>query len=202
VVNKRLSYLIGVAVVVVAVAGFLIYIFCPRKGVPPPPSVSSTDINCTQGQEYFVVDNNPGSPGINIVAKHKTSADETFACANTVVSSDVVVRNDLPEFVLGLDGHFLIIDSGTAPPPRGLVIYNLDTQTSTYTDTYAPPINIATGTVTYWEATKRAVTKGNCPDLGQYTADGLGAVIESHVVLDLSTLTTKALGSYRCEPTQ
>jgi hypothetical protein len=38
--------------------------------------------------------------------------------------------------------------------------------------------------------------------LAQYTADGLGAVIESNVVLDFPSLTKKVLGEYRCEPTQ
>jgi hypothetical protein len=153
-----------------------------------------------------VIDNNPGLPGLDIVAKHKTSADEAMPCVApaTVASalSDVVVRNDLPEFILGLTEHFLIIDSGTAPPPRGLIVYDLDVRTSTYADTYSPPIAIATGTVTYWASTKQIVTKTNCLDIGQYTADGLGVVIESHVVLNLSTLSKKELGEYRCEPTQ
>ena len=155
-----------------------------------------------ESPEYFVIDNNPGLPGLDVVAKHKKDASETMPCVNVVASSDVVIQNDLPEFVLGLAENFLIVDSGTAPPPRGLKIYDMDAQSSTYSDTYSPPISIATGTVTYWASTKQVVTTANCPGLDQYTADGLGAVIASHVVLNLSALSKKELGEYRCEPTQ
>jgi hypothetical protein len=196
----------------VVAGGWLWYAFHhPQGGSPSTPSAAiSTKIDCFQSPEYFVIDNNPGLPGLDIVAKHKTSIDEAIPCVApatapvTVASapSDVVVRNDLPEFILGLTEHFLIIDSGTAPPPRGLIVYDLDVRTSTYADTYSPPIAIATGTVTYWASTKQIVTKTNCPDLSQYTADGLGVVIESNVILDLSTLSKKELGDYRCEPTQ
>jgi hypothetical protein len=196
------NVLIVLAVAVAVTAGLLIYaIHHPRAGAPTS-SLPAANINCMQSSEYFVVDDNPGSPGLNIVAKRKTSADEVFPCTNVVAASDIVVQNDLPEFVLGLSGHVLIVDSGTAPPPRGLVIYDLNAQTSTYTDTYSPPISIASGTIAYWESTRQAVTKANCPALGQYSADGLGAVIASHVVLDLSSLTVNILGEYRCEPVQ
>lgn len=198
--------LILAAIVVVSVA-LLVYGFNhPQGGASQTPSVSSSStavtINCLQSPEYLVVDRNPGTPGLDLIVKHKTSVDQLIACTDLVASSDVVVQNDLPEFVLGLTEHFLIVDSGTAPPPRGLVIYDLDIQTSTYTDTYSEPITIATGTVTYWASTKQVPTLANCPDLAQYKANGLGAVIESHVILDLSMLSKKALGESRCGPTQ
>jgi hypothetical protein len=187
------------AAVAIAVATLLFYEFHHPQGKNLP---SSSNIKCMESPEYFVIDNDPGLPGLDVVAKHKKNTNEMIPCADVVASSDVVVQNSLPEFVLGLTENFLIVDSGTAPPPRGLEIYDLDVQSSTYADTYSPPISITTGTVTYWASTKQTVTKTNCPDLDQYTADGLGAVITSHVVLDLSTLSKKELGEYRCEPTQ
>ncbi|HUC02262.1 MAG TPA: hypothetical protein VMA75_05225 [Candidatus Paceibacterota bacterium] len=198
---------IFLAAAIVAGGGVLVYAYFHNVGGTPPagPAASSTgfaNIACMESPDYFVVDNGPQEPGLDVIAKHKTSPDETFPCADVTASSDVVVQNDLPEFVLGVTQRFLVIDSGTAPPPRGLIIYDLDAQTSTFSDTYAAPIDIATDTVTYWEATKQAPTAANCPDLAQYSADGLGAVIESHVTLDLSTMATTSLGAYQCEPTQ
>lgn len=195
------------AIFVIVFVGLLVYgFYYPRGSAPDSTSTSNgtgtANINCIQSSDYFVIDKNPTAPGLDIVAKHKTSADEVIACTNIVASSDVVLQNDLPEQVLGVTGKFLIVDSGTAPPPRGLIIYDLDAQTSTYGDTYSEPLTIATDSVTYWASTRQAVTAANCPDLAQYTKDGLGAVIESHVTLDLTKLIKTSLGEFRCEPTQ
>lgn len=202
-VRKVLLFLL---LAIAAAVGALVYAYHHNEGAssPPGPSASSTaaNITCMQSPEYFVVVNGPQEPGLDVIAKHKTSPDETFPCADVAAAGDVVVQNDLPEFVLGVAQQFLVIDSGTAPPPRGLIVYDLDAQTSTFTDTYSPPIDIATDTVTYWEATKQAPTTANCPDLAQYSADGLGAVIESHVSLDLDTMAVTPLGAHQCEPVQ
>lgn len=203
-VRKTFIFLIAAAI---AAGGVLVYAYYHNESAPPPAgssSASSTaaNITCMQSPEYFVVVNGPQEPGLDVIAKHKTSPGETFPCADVPAAGDVVVQNDLPEFVLGVAQHFLVIDSGTAPPPRGLIVYDLDTQTSTFSDTYSPPVDVATDTVTYWEATKQAPTTGNCPDLARYSADGLGAVIASRVTLDLGTMATTSLGAYQCEPAQ
>lgn len=190
--------------VAIATVGLLIYAFYHEQGATLSPATPSAaaNIHCLQSPEYLVVDENPGLPNLDVIAKHKASAGEVLPCTTATSSSDIVIQNDLPEDVLGLTEHFLIIDSGTGPPPRGLIIYDLNAQTSTYTDTYSTPLTIATGSVTYWESTTQSVTSANCPDLAQYSTDGLGAVIESEVTLDLDTLTKTSLGQFRCEPTQ
>lgn len=203
-VARKVLLLFFVAAVVAI--GALVYAYYHNKsGIPPPGSSASpaaAGIVCMQSPEYFVVDIGPEGPGLDVIAKHKTSANEAFPCTDAVAKGDVVVQNDLPEFVLGVAEHFLVIDSGTAPPPRGLIIYDLDTQTSTFSDTYSPPIDIATGTVTYWEVTSQAPTARNCPALAQYSSDGLGAVIESRVTLELATMKAVPLGASQCAPTQ
>ncbi len=194
---------IAIFIIVVAiVAGGLLFYGFKHPQKENPASVPVSNANCMESSRYFVVDNNPGLPGLDVVAKHKTSPDETIPCAGGAEAGDVVIQNDLPEFVLGLAENFLIIDSGTAPPPRGLELYDLDAQTSTYTDQYSDPISIASDSITYWEPIRRAVTLKNCPDFDQYTADGLGAVIESHITLNLPALTKEDLGESRCVPTQ
>ncbi len=181
---------------------------------PSAPSTATASVRCMDSPEYFVIDRNPGAPGLDVVAVRKTDAGMTFPCTASSTaallspsssSSFVQLQNDLPEFVLGIAGsRFLIVDSGTAPPPRGLLVYDLSSHSEhpAFTDTYDRPISLATDTVTYWEATTQAVTKANCPDAGTWTSQGLGSVMVSHVELALPALTVKALGEYRCEPTQ
>lgn len=197
---------LGLAGGAVGIAGMIDWWRWPSR--PVPPSTPTANITCMESAEYFVVDNNPGLPGLDVIAKHKTTTDETFPCTAATAmasSSDVILKNDLPEFVLGIaGGHFLIVDSGTAPPPRGLIVYDLDSgsQTPVFTDHYDEPITAATSTVTYWQTTKQAVTESDCPDANAWSAEGLGAVVESRVTLQLPTLAVMPFGQQRCEPTQ
>lgn len=206
--------LLVVALVVLAAIGVLWYGYDHPRGSTPVASNGGASVDCMASGEYFVIINHPDEPGLDVVAIRKAAADQAFPCtvdefASAPLSSkasSVILKNDAPEFVLGIaGGHFLIVDSGTAPPPRGLVIYNLDKGSQSapvFTDSYDHPLVMATDTVTYWEATKDAVTAGNCASSTQWQAEGLGAVMESQVALGFPSLSVTPLGPRRCEPTQ
>jgi hypothetical protein len=69
--------------------------------------------------------------------------------------------------------------------------------------TYSPPVIINDDIVTFWKTMDTTlVTDQNCPEQKEFTSEGLGAVIEAHVNLDLSTLKETETGEYQCSPTQ
>jgi len=105
-------------------------------------------------------------------------------------------------FFKARENNLLIVDQGTAPPPRGLIIYDLNTKKKVFQDSYSTPLDITNTTITYWNPTTQKVTVENCSDYVKWTSQGLGTEIESRVSLDLTTLTKKGLGQYRCQPTQ
>lgn len=110
--------------------------------------------------------------------------------------------NNKAMFFKGREGNFLIIDQGTAPDPRGLIIYDLIAKKQVFYDRYSKPLDITNITVSYWSPTEQVVTEQNCPNYLKWKSGGLGAEIESHIVLDFQTLTKKDLGQIRCQATQ
>ena len=158
---------------------------------------------CHETQKYFAIENSlADSVGTNILVKYKTTANQHFACSYTVGKNDFEIKNGDADYFLAFTDNFLVIDRGTAPDPRGLIVYDLRSRTQVYADRYSKPWSVAGDTITYWNPTDTKATTQNCPKLAEYTSQGLGALIESRVTLDLSTLTKKASGEYRCSVTQ
>ncbi len=168
-----------------------------------PQSEALSDKNCHDFPQYFVVEGEiPDSVGINLLIKYKTSPEQKFPCTYSKDTNDFEIKNQFAEYYWGITDHFLILDSGTGPDPRGLIVYDLSTRKQVFEDQYSHPATIGNGTVDYWTPTKTKATKSNCSESTEYNSAGLGAIIESHVSLELTTLTKKDLGQTRCSPTQ
>ena len=157
---------------------------------------------CNENSKYFVLSNSYlGS----FIVKYKTTPDQKISCIYSVTNPDFEIKGLEATYFLALTDNFLILDQGTAPPPRGLLVYDLRSRKQVYSDTYADfaiPTTTNGDTITYWDPTNEKPTSKNCSSLNEYTADGLGVVIESQVSLDLNSLSKKDLGEYRCSPTQ
>ena len=127
--------------------------------------------------------------------------NQNIPCKYVVEKDDFEVGSG-PMYFLAFEGDFLILDIGTAPDPRILSIYDLNSRKEVYTDYYSKPIVVENNTISYWNPIKEKVTEDNCPKLTEYTSMGLGAEIESHVLLSLNTFDKKELGEYRCRARQ
>lgn len=159
--------------------------------------------NCVNNDKYFVIEKNlTDSVGANHLVKYKTNANQNPSCEYLVGNGDFEIKNDWAEYTLALENNFLILDSGTGPDPRGLIIYNLYSRKKVFEDTYSKPITIQNNTVNYWTGAQEKATEGNCPRLKEYEVGGLWAAIDVHVSLDLTTLAKKDLGERRCSPRQ
>jgi len=160
--------------------------------------------NCTSNNEYFIISEDPSNEGggSNILIKKKTTANQNISCDYIVNHGDFEITGEFADYVLALENNFLILDEGTGPDPRGLVVYNLDTRTKIYQDSYSKPFDVKNNTLYYWAVTTTPVTTQNCPDSQKWEQEGLGSAIDAYVSLDLTTLTKTDLGQYRCSPRQ
>ena len=77
-----------------------------------------------------------------------------------------------PMYFKGLEGNFLIIDQGTSPGPRGIIIYDLNAKKQVLSDSYSQPLDITSTAVGYWNPTAQKVTVQNCPDSVKWTQEG------------------------------
>lgn len=176
-----------------------------RDGSCVPPmgtaTTSESDVSCHDSVKYVVVTRDragSGEVGNDILVKHKTGAQDAVACAYVVAPGDIELAAPGPTYFLGLTGDYLLLDHGTAPPPRGLSVYDLTVGKEIYSDQYNKPVEVGEGTFTYWQPITTAPTTENCPDLSTWRANGLDAGIERHVTLDLATLQFTDLGDMRC----
>jgi len=159
--------------------------------------------NCVINDKYFVVEKALiDSVGSDILVKYKSTNNQKYPCEYIVTDSDFEIKNEWAEYVLALENDHLILDSGTGPDPRGLIIYNLISQEKVFTDSYSWPVTINNNTMTYWNPTNTEPNEINCPKIEEWRLAGLGAIVEAKVTLALLTLNKTELGEYRCSIAQ
>ena len=120
--------------------------------------------------------------GDSLYAGQSTTAE----CKAGSPLGPVIIQDDESTF-LGKVGRFLIIDQGTGPEPRGLVLLEFATRRSAYSDLYDLPIAVRDGVLHYWRPTDIKATKTNCPKYDQIVSDGFIPAIERYVEIDLNT---------------
>lgn len=159
--------------------------------------------NCHESDQYFIVtQNRDGEVGQDILIKKKSSPSDTPQCVYQKGAGDIELTDNGPTYALALIGQYLLLDSGTAPFPRGLAVYDISKQAQVYTDRYSGPTKAGEHSYTYWQPIDTEPTAANCPNLAEWQANGLGAGMERHVTLDLATLQVKDLGETRCSARQ
>jgi hypothetical protein len=164
---------------------------------------TSGEISCKDSSDYFVIIKSLNdSVGSDILVKYKAEKNQNLPCEYVVNKNDFEIKNAQAEYFLAISDHFLILDSGTAPYPRGLIVYDLNARKIVFTDKYSAPFSANGNFINYWNPTKTAPTSPNCPQLADYTKNGLGAEIEASTTLNLSNLTKQNLGEYRCSAVQ
>jgi len=155
---------------------------------------------CHESSRYMIVEGDTGGVGTNFLIKYKRQKGEPPVCKYVVKPGDFEIPNEEAEYFFGLQGKLLILDSGTGPEHRGLIIWDLSKKKKIYTGTYAgeeEEAKIKPGYMEFWLETGRA-TDENCPKAKEWWANGLGAAIETWVRLDLSDFTVTKSSKTRC----
>lgn len=159
------------------------------------------DIRCEESSKYFVILASRFSVS-DFLVKYKTDKDQVIPCDYIVAEGDFEIKNQDATYFLALTDNFLLLDRGTAPPPRILIVYDLINREKVYTAKYSSHPSISNDTITYWTPTDEKVTEDNCPEINEFLGRSLGAEIEAYVTLNLTDLTKEESGEYRCSARQ
>lgn len=157
--------------------------------------------HCHDEGRYLVVARATESVGTDFLIKRRVRGRSLPPCAYLPRPGDLEIPNERAEYFLGVQGDFLILDSGTAPEPRGLVIWNLETRTKVFTGLYSRPLTIDRKGLTFWQETGVA-TDENCPQLALWRSQHLGAAVETQVRLGLDDLAIVRGVATRCSARQ
>lgn len=137
---------------------------------------------------------------IKIIARN-SPVDESYL-SDPVKAPAYFKVEEGDNYFFGIYADYLFIDSGTAPEPRGLGIYDLAQKKEIYDGSYSSPIKLEKDLrLTYYEEVEQSALKGkkvDCPQAEQWKNDGLGVAYEEKVSLDLKTLKKSRSGNIRC----
>ncbi len=167
----------------------------------PLAATAATKTVCQDGGRYRVVSKPTDSVGTDFLVKYTGRGRSIPPCKYVVRPGDFEIRNESAEYFLGLEGPLLILDSGTAPEPRGLIIWDLEKRQKVYTGTYSPPYDIDRDGIAFWMPSGEA-TDANCPQAAGWRAQGLGAALETQVRLGFSDLKVVPGTATRCSARQ
>lgn len=168
----------------------------------PMIALAAPGLECHETQGFRVVEKSlMNAVGTDFLIKPMIEKNLSSPCAYRVQSGDFEILNETAEYFLGLQDHLLILDSGTGPSPRGLIIWDIAKRQKIYIGSYVEPIEIFPDKLVFWTESAIANEK-NCPDQSRWQANGLGAAIETQVKLTLPELNIIKLTDTRCSPRQ
>jgi len=157
---------------------------------------------CVENDKYIIISKDAVDVGSDILIKYKKLPGQIIPCVYSKGDADFELQD--AGNVLALENNFLILDEGTGPYPRVLIIFDLLKKKNIYEDSYSGPVTIKDNKINYWSDTSEKATKENCLNFEKYESSGLlsGSAIEAYVTLDLLTLSKIDLGQRRCVPIQ
>ncbi len=124
-------------------------------------------------------------------------------CGAQPRATNLVVNRGASHF-LGRIGRYLLVDQGTGPSLRHLLLFDVTTRRQAYQVGYSRPLAVDGPTLSFWSPTPILATAANCAALAQIKSNGLHATIERRVSLALQTATPTLIEStaLRCEAVQ
>jgi hypothetical protein len=133
-----------------------------------------------------------------ILVKYRKSPGEKLACEYSVGPNDYVIQDDAI-YLMGLVGRYVVLDRGTGPSGRDLILYDALYRRRAYVDGYSRPISISEEGIIYWQPTTEKATKSNCPEFDLLSSYGGKVSIERRVRLNPALLSLTDLGEKRCQ---
>lgn len=164
------------------------------------PAVAEVKPRCHESLSYLVVERATGGVGTDLLVKAREIKDPP-SCDYTIGHSDFEIKNEDAEYFLALQGDRLILDSGTGPDRRGLIVWDLRSRKKVFSGTYSQPYEIGDGFVRYWMETAQG-NERNCQTFSANAALSLGSAIETKVELRLADLSIQKTSETRCAPRQ
>jgi hypothetical protein len=165
-------------------------------------TAETNQINCYESPRYLVIEKEvQGRLGTDFLIKYKSKQDEKLSCNYVFVNNDFEIKNEWAEYFAGLKDDLLILDSTTGPGPSGLIIWDLKKRKKVYEGSWSDPEESKNDSLVYWMETGEA-TDNNCPEFRNWKEHGLGAAIETKVILNLHNFKISKTQETRCNPRQ
>lgn len=163
-------------------------------------AVAEEKVVCHESPRYLIVEGSAGRMGTSFLVKYKSEKNARLACEYIAKPGDFEIADQWPEFFLELQDDLLILDSGTGPDPRGLVIWDLKKQQKVYSGSYSKA-KIGPGYMEFWTTTGDG-TDENCPEGKEWREMGLGTAIETWVRLSFVDFKLTKSSQTRCDTRQ
>ncbi len=164
--------------------------------------LATPNLECHKTKDFMIVERSVfDAVGTDFLIKPRAKKNLSSPCEYSVQPGDFEILNETAEYFLGLQRDLLILDSGTGPSPRSLIIWDIAKRKKVYAGSYSEPIKISPSKLVFWMESTLATEK-NCPEKSRWQADGLGAAIETKVKLSLPDFKINKLSNTRCSPRQ
>lgn len=150
--------------------------------VTPTGTPAAEHAVCHEAGNFRIVVKATGSVGHDFIVKKIRPDQVTSPCNFHIEPEDMEIRNENAEHFLALEGSLLILDSGTAPGPRGLILWDIEKGIKVYSGSYSGPYRIERNGMYFWLHSGDA-TDANCAQAVRWREQGLGAAIETEVWL-------------------
>ena len=165
-------------------------------GMPKTADVSRA--TCYQNDAHFIITEEGPDLGSSFLIKWKNEGQPVPPCVFNPVKGDMMFSGY--NFV-ALVGNKLVLDQGSAPNPRCIMVFDLDKQDKILEQDYYPTngtgIKVVGSSVGFWENRGMRPTPDNCPNYQNLMRAGNPGFVQ-YVTVDLDTLQKTASGPVEC----
>lgn len=164
---------------------------------PPPPAPGAT---CVSNDRFIVVSRSADAPGDDILARPAPPRSTPAACAfEEMPEAFRVARAGEAKYVLALEGNFLILDQGTGPSIRNLLLIDLAARRELWRSRHVPePAPTLSGHSLVFHKYLRMARRKDCRNARRIVLQGLTPlyVVKGELSLPARIFTTT--GQPRC----
>ena len=161
-----------------------------------------TDLyKCSHSQEFtvFEIPRNERIGSTFIVRKGGyTGRMQGLNCLYKSEADDIQIHYFDAHYMIEVFENYLILDSGTEPTAREVIVYDLVARDIFFEDLYSSSMIIEEGIIEYWIVTDTPATVENCPEFHEHENMGLSSVIEMSAVFNLHESHTNYAQKHRC----
>jgi len=155
---------------------------------------------CYDSARYHVIAQDlDDGPGQRIAVLARKPGDATPACSAAQAKALPALAVPEESYAVGLKQDFLLLDQGTGPDGRELLLWDLRSARVAWRSAYDELLHEQRAdALVFWRPEKKAADEAGCPQLRQWRKESLGAVMEQQVRLTLADLSVSPLGRWRC----
>lgn len=157
---------------------------------------------CHETDQFLVVEATKEDTAGNDLLIRKKGEGASDECRYEPGVGDIVIANNDANYFLSFAGEYLVVDSGTAPSPRVLSVYDMNTGVKVFTDSYVAPVSSTGDEITYKTMISMNPSERVCPDTIENEKKGLGTAEIASTTVVLQTLVKTVSPEHECVTTQ